>query len=71
MKKLKPYWQRGAALLLAVAVLMLLVWAASLAGFGNLVGTVFPIFGYIGILFIVCICINYGRCMKCKKLQGQ
>ena len=25
MKKLKPYWQRGAALLLAVAVLMLLV----------------------------------------------
>lgn len=56
---------------ITMAVLMLLVWAASLAGFGNLVGTVFPIFGYIGILFIVCICINYGRCMKRKKLQGQ
>ena len=60
-------WQNG----IAFAVLMLLVWTASLAGFGNLVGTVFPIFGYIGILFIVCICINYGRCMKRKKLQGQ
>ena len=56
---------------ITMAVLMLLVWTASLAGFGNLVGTVFPIFGYIGILFIVCICINYGRCMKRKKLQGQ
>ena len=47
-----------------MAALMLLVWAASLAGFGNLVGTVFPVFGYIGIAVIVCICINYARCGK-------
>ena len=47
---------------ITMAVLMLLVWAASLAGFGNLVGTVFPVFGYIGIAVIVCICINYIRC---------
>ena len=50
-----------------MAVLMLLVWAASLAGFGNLVGTVFPVFGYIGIVAIVCICINYIKCMRRKK----
>ena len=51
---------------ITMAVLMLLVWAASLAGFGNLVGTVFPVFGYIGIAVIVCICINYARCGKGK-----
>lgn len=50
-----------------MAILMLLVWAVSLAGFGNLVGTVFPVFGYIGIAFIVGICINYARCMKHNK----
>ncbi len=52
---------------ITMAVLMLLVWAASLAGFGNLVGTVFPVFGYIGIAVIVCICINYARCGKGKE----
>ena len=51
---------------ITMAVLMLLVWAASLAGFGNLVGTVFPVFGYIGIVAIVFICINYVRCGKGK-----
>lgn len=50
-----------------MAALMGLVWAASLAGFGNLVGTVFPVFGYIGIIIIVCICINYFRYMRRKK----
>ena len=50
-----------------MAVLMVLVWAASLAGFGNLVGTVFPVFGYIGIGIIVCICIHYGRCLRRQK----
>ena len=51
-----------------MAVLMVLVWAASLAGFGNLVGTVFPVFGYIGIGIIVCICIHYAQCLRRKKL---
>ena len=51
---------------ITMAVLMLVVWAASLAGFGNLVGTVFPVFGYIGIVAIVFICINYVRCGKGK-----
>ena len=54
---------------ITMAVLMLLVWAASLAGFGNLVGTVFPVFGYIGIVAIVCICINYIKCMRRKKSE--
>ena len=46
---------------------MVLVWAASLAGFGNLVGTVFPVFGYIGIGIIVCICIRYAQCLRREK----
>ena len=49
---------------ITMAVLMLLVWVASLAGFGNLVGTVFPVFGYIGIVAIVCVCINYAKWRK-------
>lgn len=52
---------------ITMAVLMLLVWAASLAGFGNLVGTVFPVFGYIGIVAIVCVCINYAKWRKRNK----
>lgn len=52
---------------ITMAVLMVLVWAASLAGFGNLVGTVFPVFGYLGIGIIVCICIHYAQCLRQKK----
>lgn len=34
-------------------VLALLAFAASLTGFGNLVSTVYPVFGYVSVLFLV------------------
>lgn len=52
---------------ISMALLMIVVWASSLAGFGNLVGTVFPIFGYIGIVLIVCIIIHFVLCLRQAK----
>ncbi len=41
--------------------LSLLVFALSLFGFADLVGTLYPIYGYIGILFLVILLYNYLR----------
>ena len=42
-----------------IAALSLLAFAASLFGFGNLVSTIYPVFGYIGTLFLVGIVLHY------------
>lgn len=52
---------------ISMALLMISVWVASLVGFGNLVGTVFPIFGYIGIVLVICIVIHYVICLCRRK----
>lgn len=45
-----------------------LIWAGSLIGFGDLVGTVFPFFGYISIVYIVGLVVHFVReKKKCKE----
>lgn len=45
----------------ALAVLGLLIWLGSLAGFGGLVGTVFPVFGYVSILLLAFMIVHLIR----------
>ena len=52
--------------LLAVSVL---AWAASLLGFAEIIGTVYPIFGYISIAFLVFLVIHFFRAKKTKQPQ--
>ena len=52
--------------LLAVSVL---AWAASLLGFAEIIGTVYPIFGYISIAFLVFLVIHFFRAKKMKQPQ--
>lgn len=43
------------------------IWAASLIGFGDLVGTVFPFFGYISVIYIVGVVVHFIREKKKEK----
>ena len=37
------------------------IWAGSLIGFGDLVGTVFPFFGYISVVYMVGLTVHFVR----------
>ena len=46
------------------AIALYLAWALSLLGFGNLIGVVYPIFGYASVPFLICLVINWHRKKK-------
>lgn len=50
-----------------LAGLCLLAWAASLLGFGEIIAVVYPIFGYLSIVFVVCVVIHFVQCRKREK----
>lgn len=50
--------------LLAVSVL---AWAGSLLGFAEIIGTVYPVFGYISVAFLVFMVIHFCRARKQEK----
>ena len=56
--------QHKKIVLLAVSVL---AWAGSLLGFAEIIGTVYPIFGYISIVFLVFLVIHFVRAKKAEK----
>lgn len=41
-----------------------LVFICSLVGFGDLIGVIYPLFGYAGSVFLVMVVIHYFRCRK-------
>ncbi len=45
----------------------LFIWAGSLVGFSDLVGTVFPFFGYISVVYIVGLVVHFVREKKKEK----
>ena len=47
-----------------LAVSALLVWLGSLGGFGDLIGIIFPVFGYISIIYLVCLIVHYAQTCK-------
>lgn len=55
----KPSWQ--------IPLLSLGAWIGSLAGFGDLIGIVYPVFGYVGFVALVGIVICAIRWRKVKK----
>ena len=50
-----------------LAVLAALVWLGSLGGFGDLIGVIFPVFGYISIFYLGCLVVHYVQC--CRREQ--
>ena len=56
------------AVLLAVCVL---AWAGSLLGFAEIIGTVYPLFGYVSIAFLVFMAIHYFRAKKQESTETQ
>lgn len=51
---------------LLLAVLALLVWLGSLGGFGDLIGVIFPVFGYISIFYLGCMVVHYVQLCRRK-----
>ncbi|MDD3165233.1 MAG: hypothetical protein PHS97_05200 [Oscillospiraceae bacterium] len=50
---------------LPVNLLLLgLAYCASLFGFGDLIGAIYPIFGYLGIFFLILVALHYRKCRK-------
>ena len=46
---------------LFVAALLLAAYAAGLFGFGDLIGVIYPVFGYAGAIFLLCLLIQWRR----------
>lgn len=46
-----------------------LAWAGSLGGFAGLIGVLFPIFGYISIILLVCMVIHFIQCKQKRKAE--
>lgn len=44
-----------------VAVLLALAYLAGLFGFGDLIGVIYPVFGYAGAVFLLCLLIQWRR----------
>lgn len=55
----------------AFSVVVIAIGAAaffgSIFGFGDLVGTIYPLFGYLGIVVLVLLAVNFARARKTKK----
>ena len=45
-----------------LVVLAVVVWLGSLGGFGDLIGVIFPVFGYISIFYLGCLVVHYIQC---------
>ena len=69
LEQKKPALQLHRKSLLAVAAI--LIWLGSLGGFGQLVGIIFPVFGYISIFFLIGLIIRYVRCRRAEKTSVQ
>lgn len=54
---------------LVLAIAAVLIWIGSLAGFGDLIGVVFPIFGYISIFYLGCLVVHYVQCRRKTKQE--
>ena len=50
--------------LLMTAVIAVFMFGGSLFGFGGLIGTLYPLYGYLGLVFIVLMYINYFKVKK-------
>jgi uncharacterized membrane protein YkvI len=50
-----------------LAVLAVLIWLGSLGGFGDLIGVIFPVFGYISIFYLGCLVVHYVQCCRREK----
>lgn len=60
-QKIAPVQRWEKPLLLVIAVV---VWAGSLFGFGDIIGVIFPIFGYLSIVFLVTMVLHYIQCCR-------
>ena len=49
---------------LFLAAMALVVWGGSLFGFADIIGVVFPIFGYLSIVFMVTMAVHFIQCKR-------
>ncbi len=48
-------------------ILLFVAYGLSLLGFGNLIGVLYPIFGYASVPFLICLVLNWRRVKKQKE----
>ena len=52
---------------LTLAAAAVLSWIGSLAGFGDLISVIFPVFGYLSVVFLVCMMVHFIQCKRREK----
>ena len=52
---------------LTLAAAAVLSWIGSLAGFGELISVIFPVFGYLSVVFLVCMIVHFIQCKRREK----
>ena len=52
---------------LTLAAAAVLSWIGSLAGFGDLISVIFPVFGYLSVVFLVCMIVHFIQCKRREK----
>lgn len=65
MEQKQAVFRRHKKLTLAAAAV--LSWIGSLAGFGDLIGVIFPVFGYLSVVFLVCMMVHFIQCKRREK----
>ena len=65
-KKAPKLMEKRKLFLIVMAVIM---WLGSLFGFGRIISVVFPVFGYLSIVFIICMTVHFFQCKKRKKQE--
>ena len=65
MEQKQAVFRRHKKLTLAAAAV--LSWIGSLAGFGDLIGVIFPVFGYLSVVFLVCMMVHFIQCKRQEK----
>ena len=52
---------------LTLAAAAVLSWIGSPAGFGDLISVIFPVFGYLSVVFLVCMMVHFIQCKRREK----
>ena len=52
---------------LTLAAAAVLSWIGSLAGFGDLISVIVPVFGYLSVVFLVCMMVHFIQCKRREK----
>lgn len=50
-----------------IFLMALITWCASLVGFGDLINMVYPVFGFVSTMFLICLCVHFVQIVRKRR----